>query len=243
MKQIIVIPARYKSSRFPGKPLVDINGKSMLFRVWEKCNVVLPHQDIFVATDDDRIFEHCKLHNMQCKMTSSECLTGTDRIAEFAKEVFSDVYINVQGDEPLISPGDIEKVLNESRNRPEEIINAMCSIREESEFRKSSVPKVICRPDGMLLYMSRAAIPTNKNLGYVHAKKQVCVYAFPRQVLIRYATIGKKTPLEEVEDIELLRCLELGYSVRMIDVSNSSIAVDTPEDLEIVRNILLDESH
>lgn len=237
---LIVIPARYESSRFPGKPLADIHGKSMIRRVWEKCVEAASADKVLVATDDNRIMEHCRDHEMQVDLTSNECLTGTDRLYEVAQKRKADVYINVQGDEPLISPIDIKTVLQAAQNEPDITINAMCSIKNEDDFRNPNVPKVITRKDGRLLYMSRAPVPTNKQLGFEKAMKQVCIYAYPHDALITFGSLKEKTPLESIEDLEILRLLELGYEVKMIEVSDYSVAVDTQQDLDRVRSLIND---
>ena len=237
---LIIIPARYQSTRFPGKPLADIHGKSMIQRVWEKCAEATSPSRVLVATDDDRILEHCKIHDMQVELTRSDCLTGTDHLYEVAQKRKSEVYINVQGDEPLVSPVDIKAVIEASQKEPEITFNAMCQINEEADFRNPNVPKVITQKDGRLLYMSRAPIPTNKKLEFEKAMKQVCIYAYPRDVLIAFGSFKEKTPLESIEDLEILRLLELGCEVKMIKVSSSSVAVDTPKDLEKVRAMIHD---
>ena len=238
LKFVIVIPARFQSSRFPGKPLIDLCGKSMLQRVWGQCIKAMPVEDVYIATDDQKIFDHCEKHNMQVVMTSSKCLTGTDRVFDASKQIRADIFINVQGDEPLIEPSDIQTVLNASSQSPNSIINAMCKINNESDFYSSTVPKVVTRPDNTLLYMSRAAIPTNKKHAFLSAKKQVCIYAFPKNSLEKFSSIKTKTPLEDVEDIEILRFLELGYDVKMVNVSSAAVAIDIPEDVERVKAIL-----
>ena len=212
----------------------------MLHRVWEKCAQAVNPEKIFVATDDERISNHCWENGMQIEMTSSNCLTGTDRLFEVALKRKSDIYINVQGDEPLVSPGDIKAVIDASQNEPEITFNAMCQINEDADFRNPNVPKVITQKDGRLLYITRAPIPTNKKLEFEKAMKQVCIYAYPRDVLIAFGSLKEKTPLESIEDLEILRLLELGYEVKMIEVSGSSVAVDTPKDLEKVRAMIHD---
>lgn len=238
MKTLILIPARYASTRYPGKPLVDIAGKSLLQRVWERCIPVLGEQSVYVATDDQRIVDHCKAYGMQWVMTPDTCLTGTDRLAAAAEKLPADLYINVQGDEPMIHPDDIKKVIEKAEETPGEVLNAYCSIESEQDYNSRTVPKVVFRPDGRLLYMSRAPIPGTKDAQFVSANKQVCIYAFPPQALKDYSSKEQKTPLENLEDIEILRFLELGYEVRMVPVSGSSIAVDTPEDVERVLKAL-----
>lgn len=144
----LIIPARYQSTRFPGKPLVDLAGKSMIQRVWEICIQVVPSQQVFVATDDDRIKTHCLDLGIQTLMTRSDCLTGTDRVYDASLQVDAEVYINVQGDEPLIDPHDINAVLESSRFYSDRVINAMCPITEESECLSPTIPKVVARPGG-----------------------------------------------------------------------------------------------
>ncbi len=241
LKFVNIIPARYKSSRFPGKPLVQIKGKSLIQRVWEKCCLAMSSSDVYIATDDKRIQQHCEELGMQVVMTSENCLTGTDRVFEASQQVGADIYINVQGDEPLIDPNDITQVMQESSRVPLSIVNAMCPIQKEADFRSLSIPKVVTRMDGRLLYMSRAAIPTTKESHYITANKQVCIYAFPKKCLADFVSVVKKTPMEVIEDIEILRFLELGYEVNMINVSSASIAVDFPEDVKKVENALSNE--
>lgn len=240
MKAVIVIPARYKSSRFPGKPLVDIRGKSLIQRTWERCTLAMPEESIYVATDDKRIQDHCRERGIQTVMTGAECLTGTDRVHQAAEQIQADIYVNVQGDEPLIDPGDITAVLEEAKRHPGSIINAMCPITDEADFRSPMIPKVVTRLDGRLLYFSRAPIPTNKEHGFVGAMRQVCVNAYDKAALDAFVSVTSKTPLEAVEDLELNRFLELGYEVRMIRVSANSIAVDTPADVAKVEAVLIE---
>ena len=235
IKPVIIIPARYESSRLPGKPLKIIHGTSMLQRTYERCIQALPEQDVYIATDDIKIEKHCKNFDANVLMTATSCLTGTDRIAEASKHIKCDVVINVQGDEPIINPVDIKEVVNATIEHPGEIINGMATITTEDEFLNPSIPKVITRPDGKLLFMSRGAIPTTKRLNFETAWKQICIYAFPVDSLKMFANQKNKTPLEKIEDIEILRFLEMGYDVRMIKLSGTSFAIDTKEDLKKIR--------
>lgn len=234
MNSIIVIPARMASSRLPGKPLIDLLGKTLIQRTYEQCLKAVPREEIFVATDDTQIYEHCRSLNMQVVMTSTDCLTGTDRVAEVAEQVKADYYINVQGDEPLMNPDDILVIRDAIAEFEGEVINGYAPITEEAQYRSISIPKLVFRPDGRLLYMSRSPIPGNKKNEFRRSWRQICVYAFPREALIAYASRTEKTPLEEQEDIEILRFLEMGYEVRMIPLSADSIAVDVPEDVNRV---------
>ena len=236
---MIIIPARMTSSRFPGKPLVDILGKSLVQRTWHQCFRAFGSDKTYIATDDERIEKHCEENNMKCIMTSSDCLTGTDRVAEaygLLKEKCSTV-VNVQGDEPLVEPADVLKVYEAHKKSPTTVCCGVCRIKTEEEFKNPNIIKIVTDKDRNLLYASRAGIPTNKKLGFVWAYKQVCIYAFSPAALLDFSS-RSKTPLEEVEDIEFLRFLEMGYTVKMVDVSGSSVSVDVPEDVKKVESVL-----
>ncbi len=231
MRYIVVIPARYQSSRLPGKPLVPLCGVPMIVRTYRQCIKAVPAELVYVATDDERIREVCEGEGIQVVMTPEDCLTGTDRVAAVAQQIEADTYINVQGDEPVFNPKDLEHLIAAVEKHPQDVINGYCPIHEEEHFRSSSTPKAVLRPDGRLLYMSRAPIPTNKAHGFAQAWRQVCAYAFPRAALTAFTSSNGKTPLEAIEDIEILRFLELGWEVRMIPMSDTSVAVDNPEDV------------
>jgi 3-deoxy-manno-octulosonate cytidylyltransferase (CMP-KDO synthetase) len=228
---VVIIPARYQSSRLPGKPLVSLCGIPMIVRTWRQCTKVVPANLVFVATDDDRIRATCAAEGIQVLMTSTDCLTGTDRVAEAALAIDAKVYINVQGDEPVFNPADLEHIIDRARANPHEVFNGVCAISNEAEYRSRSIPKVVMRPDGELLYMSRGPIPANKADRFDLAWRQICAYAFPKNALAAFSASPSKTPLEQIEDIEILRFLELGWKVRMIAMSDASVAVDSPEDV------------
>jgi len=234
MNVVLIIPARYQSGRFPGKPLTDLVGRTLIQRTYGQCAKAFDPKQIFVATDDERIRRHCQECGMNVVMTSAKCLTGTDRVAEVSCMIDADYYINVQGDEPVFNPDDIRKILDAVPRFPGEILNGYCPLSDEALFLNRSIPKVVFREDGRLLYMSRAPIPTNKKNSFVKAWRQVCVYAFPKKALLDFTGSRRKTVLESIEDIEILRFLELGWDVRMIELSADSIAVDHPGDIEKV---------
>jgi 3-deoxy-manno-octulosonate cytidylyltransferase (CMP-KDO synthetase) len=227
---MVVIPARMKSTRLPGKPLVMLRGVPMIVRTYRQCAKVVPTGRVVVATDDSEIADVCASYDVPTFMTSPDCLTGTDRVAEVARTIIARSYINVQGDEPLFDSEDVIKVIEAAKMHPEDIVNGFCAIDDESLFFSQTIPKVVLRPDGRLLYMSRAPIP-GRGKAMTSAWRQVCAYAFPREKLLEFASSAKKTPLESIEDIEILRFLELGHEVRMIELSSKSIAVDTPTDV------------
>jgi 3-deoxy-manno-octulosonate cytidylyltransferase (CMP-KDO synthetase) len=230
MKTGIIIPARYQSSRYPGKPLIKLGDKTMIEWVYKRCEDAIGDGSVWVASDDERIFDHCKEKNLAFIKTSNSCLTGTDRVYEAARELGLDLVINVQGDEPLVLPEDISRVIEVSKKSPGVVCNGYCKIENEDDFLSLTVPKVVFSPDGKLLYMSRAGIPGNKDGQFNIGFKQVCIYSFPIDLLEHFYNHGKKTMLESIEDIEILRFIELGYEVKMVRVSGSSLAVDTPED-------------
>lgn len=236
MNAVVIIPARYKSSRFPGKPLVDISGKSLIQRVWMQCVEAFSSDKVFIATDDERIVNHCRKNDMQYITTSNDCLTGTDRVAYAYRRLYKEyeTIINVQGDEPLIEPGDILKVARAHNEFPFRPYCGMCKIKSKKEFKNPNTVKVVIDSNGWLLYASRAGIPTDKKLGFQSAYKQVCIYAFSPYDLSLFTGSGK-TALESIEDIEFLRFLDRGHQVKMVEVSGSSIAVDVPEDIEKVK--------
>ena len=235
---LLVIPARYQSKRLPGKPLLDIDGLPMIIRTFNQCNRAVHKSKIIVATDDQRIQKLCEKEDIKTIMTSKKCLTGTDRIAEVSKKIKKDFYINVQGDEPICNPEDIRKIIKYAKKFPKTIINGFTEIKDKRSFYSPNIPKIVFGNDGNLLYMSRAPIPSNKSNKFIKAWKQVCIYSFPYDTLKAYTSVKKKTPLEAIEDLESNRFIELGYKIKMLKMSNVSIAVDTKEDLFRVRKLV-----
>jgi len=235
MNCVLIIPARYKSSRFPGKPLTLINGKSMIRRVHDQCLKAVSRDSIYVATEDKRIADHCIENNIQFLMTSDDCLTGTDRLCEVSKMVKADYYINIQGDEPLFNPIDIKNLIQELNKEKTlyDVYCGYCTIESGDTFFSFNMPKVIFNKRKELIYISRAPIPSNKKNEFNKGFRQVCGYAFSRKSLEIF-DIKSKTYFESIEDIELLRFLELGVKVKMVEMSNKSIPVDIKEDIEKV---------
>ena len=233
MKSVVIIPARYKSSRFPGKPLVNLLGKPMVLWVAELSAKAVGQENVYIATDDKRISKVVVDAGFNAIMTSDKCFTGTDRLAEAAKQISADIYINVQGDEPLVNPKDIVNIIKAKKLYYNEIINGYCSISSEEDPNNVNIPKVIFTEDNSLVYMSRQAIPGFKDNNQAPSQyyKQVCIYAFTADELKSYADYGRKSTLEASEDIEIIRFLEWGKKIRMVETSPGSLAVDAQEDV------------
>ena len=237
MKYILIIPARYKSSRLMGKPLIKIDGIPMLIRTVNQCKKAIDPKLIYVATDDKRIERLCKKENVNVIMTSKKCLTGTDRVLDVSKKLYAKTYINVQGDEPVINPEDIKKIISLSQKSNKDILTGYCKISTKKMYRSLNVPKVVFSKNKDLLYASRAPIPSNKLKKFYEANRQVCIYSFPRAILKKFSS-NKKTPLERNEDIEYLRFLEKGINIKCIKMSNKSISVDVLSDISEVKKAI-----
>ena len=238
MKIIGIIPARYKSSRFPGKPMINILGKPLVIHVAEKAEQALGKENVFIATEDQRIYEMVVSFGYNCVMTTDAPLTGTDRLWEVAQQIPADIYINIQGDEPMVNPADIKKIAEEKQKTPNHIINGMCPLSKTEDPADINIPKVLFSSGRNLLYMSRLPIPGIKDVksGIPIYWKQVCIYAFNYNELKAFGTQNAKAPCERYEDIEILRFLDLGFSIKMIETAPGSLAVDNPEDVLKVEN-------
>jgi len=233
MRAVVIIPARYKSSRFPGKPLVKLAGKPMILWVAELSSKAVGSENVYIATDDTRIAQVVEAEGYTAIITSTGAQTGTDRLAEAAQHIDADIYINVQGDEPIIDPADILKVLDTKIQNPDAIINAYCLVSPDENPESVNIPKVITTENNNLVYMSRLALPgfKDKTCAPLRYKKQVCIYAFNKEQLQAFSRFGRKSELEACEDIEILRFLELGILIIMVESSDGSLAVDVPEDV------------
>lgn len=240
MRSVVMIPARFASSRYPGKPLVPLLGKPMAIWVAELSAEAVGSENVYVATEDQRIADVVEEAGFNAVLTGGEHLTGTDRLAEAAQQVEADIYINVQGDEPLVFPADIRKVRDEKLAHMDDIINGFSWISENEDPHSVNIPKVISTEDNMMIYMSRVALPGHKDLKNAPAqyKKQVCIYAFTREELTAFRAFGRKSELERSEDIEILRFLELGKAIRLVQTQPGSLAVDVAEDVPKVEAAL-----
>ncbi len=232
-KVVGIIPARFHSSRFPGKPLASLLGKPMIVHVAENTAEALGAANTFVATDNADIARVVEEAGFQVLMTSSGATTGTDRLWEAAQQVTADYFINIQGDEPLLDPADIIKIVNEKCSRGHGIVNGMTWLAREEDPWDRNIPKVVVTEDNRLVYMSRLPIPGFKDHRHCSDRylKQVCIYAFTYSELRAFGEYGRKSRLEEKEDIEILRFLDLSIPVYMVHTNHLSLSVDVPEDL------------
>jgi len=243
MKTLGIIPARYASTRFPGKPLALIAGQPLIQRVVERCQLAQRLTEVIVATDDDRIASVARRF-CRVEMTRSDHPSGTDRIAEVMARVGGDAAVNIQGDEPLIDPGVIDAVAGALDSH--EMSTAATPITDPAEFASPSVVKVVTTRDGRALYFSRRTIPYLRDaadqppleqLAQFPFRKHLGIYGYRRETLARLVTFPV-SQLESAEKLEQLRALENGVTIAVVTVSHDSIGVDLPGDVERVERVL-----
>lgn len=240
MDVVAVIPARYASSRFPGKPLAMIMGKTMIERVYLRVSACPQVNHVCVATDDARIVQAVEAFGGRAILTSPDHPSGTDRVAEAAGRVAGDLILNVQGDEPLIEPEMLSMALEPlmaDSSIPMATLKTL--LTDPQEWTSPNVVKVVTDMRGFALYFSRAPIPfVRDGQGEPAARfKHIGLYAYQREALIRLAKLPA-TPLERAEKLEQLRALEHGYRIAVPTTERSSVGVDTPEDLARVLKVL-----
>ena len=235
-KVLGVIPARYNSSRLPGKPLADIHGKPMIF--WVAKRVEASNLLIYtVATDDERIAEACEQHDIPCVMTSKNCVNGTERVAEVAYQSDAEFFINIQGDEPLINPQAINTMINAlAQHDPVEFVQAVAPITDPAIVVDTSVVKVAVSALGEALYFSRSPIPYPRAGGSDIYYRCVGLYLYSKELLGLYSAM-EVARLEKLEQVEQLRILENKIRIHSVTVYDSGFSVDTPEDLRTVRSM------
>lgn len=239
-KACVIIPARFQSSRFPGKPLVNLLNKPMIIWVAEIAASAVGVNHVYIATDDKRIADACTDNGYNTIYTSSSCLTGTDRVAEASKHLNYDIYINLQGDEPMINPKDILKCINFKSIHMNSIVNGFSIITDLSESHSLNVPKVVLNESNKLIYISRSLVPGCKSplsQSIIH-RKQVCIYGYTSYELDLFSSYGRKSDLEKQEDIEIIRFFEFNSNILMFECLNSTLAVDVPEDVNKVEKSL-----
>tara|TARA_B100000700_G_scaffold329329_1_gene450586 strand:- start:4199 stop:4939 length:741 start_codon:yes stop_codon:yes gene_type:complete len=240
MKACVIIPARYNSSRLPGKPLLHLLDKPMIIWVAEIASKAVGNENVFIATDDTRICNIVSQSGFTFIMTSNLASTGTDRVAEASLGLNYDIFINVQGDEPLVCPEDILRCINHKKKYPDSIINSYNIINKDQDPYSINIPKVVVNNSDDLIYISRSLVPGYKDLNLKPESyfKQVCIYGYNKKELTKFLDFGGKSKLEKAEDIEILRFFELGCPIKMFKSSNISLSVDVVEDIENVERHL-----
>jgi 3-deoxy-manno-octulosonate cytidylyltransferase (CMP-KDO synthetase) len=244
-RTVAIIPARYGSTRLPGKPLLEIGGKPMIQHVVERAGQAMLVERVLVATDDQRIVDAVHGFGGEAVMTSPDCRSGTDRIAEVVRSLSGvDIVVNVQGDEPLIPPTMIDAAVKPLWEDPLILVGTLVRrIARTEELNDPAVPKVALDRNGRCLFFTRSPIPHGRDipqeawLDHHTYYRHIGIYVFRRSFLLRYALL-EQTPLERAEQLEQLRILEHGYSIHAAVTEEESMAVDTPADLERVRRIM-----
>jgi 3-deoxy-manno-octulosonate cytidylyltransferase (CMP-KDO synthetase) len=240
-KVVVVIPARYGSTRLPGKPLVSIAGKPMIQRVFERAKLAQCVNQVIVATDDERIVKAVEAFGGEARMTRSDHRTGTERVAEVAAHVEGDVFVNVQGDEPLLDPAAVDAAVTSLlEDPPASIATVATPIKMPADIMDPNVVKTVLDFEGNAIYFSRAPIPWVRDTGskvLARHLKHLGLYVFDRESLLEYPTLPPGE-LERIEQLEQLRWLENGWKIRVAEVEHDAVSVDVPEDVARVEKLL-----
>jgi len=238
---VIVIPARYGSTRLPGKPLVNLAGKPMVQRVFEQAKKAKTAARVIVATDDERIIKVVEGFGGEARMTRTDHRTGTERIAEVAAHTEGEIFVNVQGDEPLLDPVAVDTAVNALREEPAAAIATVAvPIRTPGDIMDPNVVKTVLDFEDNALYFSRAPIPwVRDSAAKIHARhlKHLGLYVFQREALLEYPTLPQGE-LERIEQLEQLRWMENGWKIRVAEVEHDAVSVDVPEDVKRVEELL-----
>ena len=239
MKTIAVIPARMGSSRFPGKPLAKLCGLPMIEHVYHRTRMSKSLDEVCIATCDQEIMDAAKTFGAPAVMTSAKHERASDRMAEVAQGITADIYVLVQGDEPMLVPEMIDLSLTPFKDPAVVCANLAAPIRSVEEFEDRNTIKVVLDRKGDALYFSREPIPTRARLafGKLPAFKQVCIIPFRRDFLLTYTAL-QPTPIEQAESIDMLRALEHGYPIRLVQSDYETYSVDTPDDLARVERLM-----
>src|SRR5216110_2974498 len=240
-KVIVVIPARYGSTRLPGKPLISLAGKPMIQRVVERARLAKRADRVIVATDDQRIVKAVQGFGGEARMTRADHRTGTERVAEVAAHEEGDVFVNVQGDEPLLDPVAVDTAVASLLEEPVAAIGTVATpIKTPADIMDPNVVKTVLDFDGNALYFSRAPVPWVRDTAahqVVRHLKHLGLYVFQRDALLEYPTLPQGD-LERIEQLEQLRWMENGWKIRVAEVEHDAVSVDVPEDLERVEKLL-----
>ena len=241
MKVVGVIPVRMASSRFPGKPLAKIRGLSMVEHVYRRALMTKTLDQVVIATCDKEIEREVQAFGGEAILTSDQHLRCTDRVAEAARQLEAEVVVNIQGDEPLLQPSMVDKIVEPFASDESVVCTTVIAVIDESEADNPNVVKTVCAQSGDVLYFSREPIPSRKMGVIVPMFKQVGIYAFTHQFLLRFDRLPE-TPLERAESVDLMRALEHGFPVRGVVCSELSLGVDTPQDLLRCEELMKDDA-
>jgi 3-deoxy-manno-octulosonate cytidylyltransferase (CMP-KDO synthetase) len=233
-----IIPARYGSRRFPGKPLAKILGKPMIQWVYERAASSSALKKIIIATDDNRIVDAARLFDAETILTSCVHTSGTDRVAEIAKKLIDPLIINIQGDEPLIRGEMITALVEALQDNSVSMSTLAMKSRDEGLLKDENTVKVIFDREGYALYFSRSPIPYNSPQFWIH----IGIYGYQREFLLDFAEL-QPTYLENIENLEQLRALEYGYKIKIIESNYSTVSVDVPEDISKIESLLNKEGY
>ncbi|MFW6035944.1 MAG: 3-deoxy-manno-octulosonate cytidylyltransferase [Halothermotrichaceae bacterium] len=237
MKIAAIIPARYDSTRFPGKPLADIKGKPMIEHVFNRVKDIEEIDEVIIATDDKRIMERVQAFGGTAVMTSAELTSGTDRIAEATADMNVDIVVNVQGDEPLLNQEMVKEAIQPFYEDPTIVMSTLKKeIIDKEDINNPNVVKVITDKNDNAIYFSRNPIPYPRNEGAIYYK-HIGLYVYNKQFLIEYSQL-EQTLLEKSESLEQLRVLENGYKIRVVETKYNTVGVDVPEDIIKVEKIM-----
>jgi 3-deoxy-manno-octulosonate cytidylyltransferase (CMP-KDO synthetase) len=240
-KVVVVIPARYGSTRLPGKPLVALAGKPMIQRVYERARLAQRVDRVIVATDDERIVKAVEGFGGEARMTRPDHRTGTERVAEVAMHVEGEIFVNVQGDEPLLDPVAVDTAVNALLEEPAASVATVATlVKTPKDIVDPNVVKTVLDFDGNALYFSRAPIPwVREEQHRVHVRylKHLGLYVFQRSALLEYPTLPQGE-LERIEQLEQLRWMENGWKIRVAEVEHDAVSVDVPEDVARVEKLL-----
>ena len=238
LKSVAVIPARMDSSRFPGKPLENILGMSMLEHVYKRATLCKELDDVVIATCDKIIVDACNQFGAKSILTSLSHERSVDRVAEAISNINCDIVINLQGDEPQVTPDIISSLITTMKN--DQSVNCANLVSEisEEEFISSNTVKIVNDNNNNIIYFSREPIPSKAKYNKQIIKyKQIGIMAFRKDFIIKYQNLSS-TPLEQIESVDMLRVIEHGYKIRMVKVNYNGIGVDIPSDLHRVEELL-----
>jgi 3-deoxy-manno-octulosonate cytidylyltransferase (CMP-KDO synthetase) len=228
---LVVLPARFGSTRLPGKPLLRETGKFLVEHAWERAKRLATATAVVVATDDERIAAAVRSFGGDAMMTSPACATGSDRVAEVARGRSEEIVVNLQADEPEFDAGDVDRLVLAMRADPSLPLGTLAAVADPDERARPSVVKVVCDRRGRALYFSRAQVPHHRDAGAEEAPtlRHVGIYAFRREALLEFTRLPQ-TPLEKAEKLEQLRALEHGWPVLVIVGGRAPAGIDTHED-------------